>query len=238
MHTASWQEKPPAPWLYPPDLLPRIRFRLDLSSQRLSYQKQPLKSLELLYYDGAVQTEENIVSKRFITAKLTTTDKEYYSPQTDKMEQDNSHNVRKKASPFLSGTQIEKVTTEQGESRLDEDDSFWLNEGSDWRRSEEREDYAQRIHPAAAHYALSIVEHLARQGKKEIMILDIAGGNGDLGERIIKDIQKQFPELRIAYRLLDGNKKDVGTANRRFRIFNPEQVTASAFHRDIVRLSL
>ena len=76
----------------------------------------------------------------------------------------------------------------------------------------------------------SVIEHIFKSGKREVTILDVAGGNGDLSERIIKDTQARFPELAIAYRLVDFSQGDIDLANKRFGTL--KHVTASATHKE------
>ncbi len=168
----------------------------------------------------------------YVTSKLTTDKSSYYTSEADEKQQSIGFRTIELVSPFLSGTQFEKDTTALEGKMLAE--SYWKNKDDDWRFSEDNyKAYYELIHPAIAHYTLSVIKHLALRGKKEVTILDIAGGNGDLAERIIKDIQKDFPELKITYKLVDFSRGDVDLANERFRRLDSEQVKASAIERDM-----
>ncbi len=251
LQTAIRLEQPPNVWQLPPEKFPQIRFVLDLSSLKppLLYQGKPVKSLESMYYNSAIRVEEELYgipmvafkNKQFVISKITTNDdgrdNVHYIQQKYELEQDIGQIVREKVSPFLSGKQIEKDTTDVEESTARQD--FWQEEDNDWRRSKkERKKYSMDIHPMTADYTLSIVADLVEHGKDNITILDAPGGNGDLAERIIKDIQARYqegPKPQITYLLLNGNKKDIGIAEKRFRTLTNESewITVSTFHKDL-----
>ncbi len=225
LRKANLQENIPAAWAQRKDI-PHTRYVLGLSSLRLPYQGQSLKSLEQIKYTRAS-------GDTYITSKFTTMDdRAYYAPET--MYGDVSYRISERVPPFLSGAEYEEDTTATRQALSNRD---WQGEDRDWRFSgENRGKYYNDVHPAIAHYTHSVIEYLARQGKKEVTILDIAGGNGDLGERIIKDTQARFPDLSIKYRLVDYSQEDVNTANERFRTLNAknaDHVTASAICKDM-----
>src|SRR6266852_397001 len=51
-----------------------------------------------------------------------------------------------------------------------------------------------------------------------VTILDIAGGNGDLAERIIKEVAaQQIPGMQLTYVVVDYSDADVALATKRFQ---------------------
>lgn len=151
-----------------------------------------------------------------------------------KIEEDVGFKIMEQVRPFVSGDQFEKDTTAVKKHKLEK--SYWQNKDRDWRLPvDDRTDYYDRIHPAIARYTQSAIEHLVQQGKKEVTILDIAGGNGDLAERVIKNTQARFPDVSIAYRLIDYVQDDVDLANERFNSLRSNNVTALAEQRDMFK---
>jgi hypothetical protein len=173
----------------------------------------------------------------YIASRITTTEgKEYYSPETDQIQQDIGFKTSEQVRSFLSGAQYERDCTAQKKNR--ETDDVWQSQDQSWHLSDDnRRTYYEKVHPAMAHYTQSIIEHLVTKDRntKKITLLDIAGGNGDLGERIIKDTLARFPDLEITYRLVDYSKSDVELANERFNTLMSDspRVTASAMHKDM-----
>jgi hypothetical protein len=192
---------------------------------------------------SSVDSRESSVDSRkdssfpYIASRITTTEgKEYYSPETDQIQQDIGFKTSEQVRSFLSGAQYERDCTAQKKNR--ETDDVWQSQDQSWHLSDDnRRTYYEKVHPAMAHYTQSIIEHLVTKDRntKKITLLDIAGGNGDLGERIIKDTLARFPDLEITYRLVDYSKSDVELANERFNTLmsDSQRVTASAMHKDM-----
>jgi SAM-dependent methyltransferase len=88
---------------------------------------------------------------------------------------------------------------------------------ADWRlgTGENRKTYYSQVHPKISQYVLSLLPALPTP--KDVTILDIAGGNGDLAERIIKEAGAQAaPGTQLTYILVDYSEADVAIAKRRF----------------------
>ncbi len=228
---ANWQEEPPEAWKAALEDFPQTRFVLDLSPFQLSYQEKPLESLEVMQYNSVKGNPP------YTTSKFTTKDKTYYTPVVAEEQQDIGFQTFKQVWPFLSGAEFEKkVTTTEKETKSD---SYWQSQDQNWRLSAKiRKHYYDSIHPAIAHYTMSAIEHLEKSRKTKVTILDIAGGNGDLGERIIKDARARFPKLEITYKLVEKGLEDVRTANERFRALNSEseygpRITATATQKNM-----
>lgn len=95
-------------------------------------------------------------------------------------------------------------------------DAHWQDKVADWRlgTGENRKTYYSQVHPKIAQYVLSLVP--VTPTPDNITILDIAGGNGDLAERIIKELAvAKFPGT-VLYILVDYSDADVALAKRRF----------------------
>jgi len=223
LSTITWEENLPEGWdasfKGSPDTQ-STQFLLDFSSLSLSYQEKPLVSLEV--------TSSFREDTPYIAARLTTERKTYYVLDTGNVQKKRIFDAIDQVRPFLSGDQLEKVITEQRRDAKPE--SFW----QEWHLVDtNRENYYKLIHPAVADYTQSVIEHLVSEGKQEVMILDIAGGNGDLAELIIKDTQERFPKLGVTYYMIDGNKEDTGMADERFHALRSEHVQAFALWRDM-----
>ncbi len=205
--------------------LPHSRTFLKLSSLQLSYAGKSLQSMERILYTEA--------EKNLSATKITTTDNTHYFQIDAHPFLDPMAKVIRQVQPFLSGTQFEEDNTAMKPDK--KPDSQWQSKDLDWHLlHNNRASYHNVIHPAIARYTQSVIEHLVQQGKKEVTILDIAGGSGDLGERIIKDTREQFPELSIKYRLVDYSQDDVDMANERFSTLRSDHITASATCRDML----
>src|SRR5947207_13439522 len=92
------------------------------------------------------------------------------------------------------------------EKYMEANGAFWQGVDSNWRNyNKARMLYSTKLHLAASYFIQSaiddIVQHadITQQEKGEftLTIADIAGGNGDLAERIIKGTQARHPKLRI-----------------------------------------
>lgn len=97
-------------------------------------------------------------------------------------------------------------------------DAHWQDKIADWRLGTggNRKIYYSEVHPKIAQYMLSILPFTPTPD--QVTVLDIAGGNGDLGERIISELASQlFIEMRLNYILVDYSKADVAIATRRFK---------------------
>jgi hypothetical protein len=95
-------------------------------------------------------------------------------------------------------------------------DAHWQDKTAEWRLTTggNRATYYGEVHPKIAQYVLGVTPLLPDPAN--ITILDIAGGNGDLGERIIKELSRQFPKTRLNYLVVDYSQADVDVAKDRF----------------------
>lgn len=96
-------------------------------------------------------------------------------------------------------------------------DAHWQDKVADWRlgTGENRKTYYSQVHPKIAQYVLSLLP--VTPTPENVTILDIAGGNGDLAERIIKEVAVQTgPGIQLTYILVDYSEADVALAKRRF----------------------
>lgn len=109
-------------------------------------------------------------------------------------------------------------------------DAHWQDKVVDWRLGTggNRKIYYGEIHPKITQYVLSILPFTPTPGR--VTILDIAGGNGDLAERIIRELAAQlFAEVRLTYILVDYSGADVAIAANRFQRFQDMKLP-SDFH--------
>jgi hypothetical protein len=94
-------------------------------------------------------------------------------------------------------------------------DAHWQAKETDWRLGTggNRRKYYGEVHPKICQYAVDLLS-----SEDSLTILDVAGGNGDLAERLIRELTAahMFGELKINYFLLDYSDTDVEVANRRF----------------------
>jgi hypothetical protein len=115
----------------------------------------------------------------------------------------------------LDGNKCEYDTAKMATSLAG--DAHWQDKDADWRlgTGENRKTYYSQVHPKIAQYVLSLLP--GTPTPDSVTILDIAGGNGDLAERIIKEMAAQKgPRKRLTYILVDFSKADVALAKRRF----------------------
>ncbi|MEU4448117.1 class I SAM-dependent methyltransferase [Actinosynnema sp. NPDC050801] len=95
-------------------------------------------------------------------------------------------------------------------------DAHWQGKAADWRidKGGNRRTYYAEVHPKIAQYLLSVVP----PERDAITVLDIAGGNGDLAERIIRELGEARPQgdLRVRYVVVDYSEDDIVVAKERF----------------------
>lgn len=95
-------------------------------------------------------------------------------------------------------------------------DAHWQGKAADWRidKGGNRRTYYAEVHPKIAQYLLGLVP----PDRAAITVLDIAGGNGDLAERIIGELGRARPQgdLRVRYVVVDYCADDIAVAKERF----------------------
>ncbi|MFJ5985460.1 class I SAM-dependent methyltransferase [Lentzea sp. NPDC092896] len=116
-------------------------------------------------------------------------------------------------------------------------DAHWQDKAADWRLGlgGNRMTYYTEVHPKITQYLCSVVPFTSTP--KKITVLDIAGGNGDLAERVIKELAAMFPAMSLNYVLVDYSPTDIKVATRRFgQLSVPPtfNLTAKALLRDML----
>lgn len=252
MHKEYWPEGSSDIWQIDPEELPQIRTKLDLSSLQLAHQGHAVQSLEVLKYMGSTGEDhpssptgegvhyKNSEEKWHITSKLTTSGGDYFTPITEIQHdesQDAGEHAQHLVEPFLSGREQDTVNTvlRQGDILPE---NYWRNENANWRLiAGQRQKYHESLHPAIDQYAQGEIADQRERGAERTVILDVAGGNGDLAERIIKNAHKNFPEHPIDYILIDGSNPDITLANERFGTLvsslGAQHITARAIEVDL-----
>ncbi len=136
----------------------------------------------------------------------------------------------------IDGDKCEYDTANMGTSLAG--DAHWQDKAADWRlgTGENRKTYYSQVHPKIAQYVLSLLP--VTPTPDNVTILDIAGDNGDLAERIIKEMAAaEFPGVLI-YILVDYSEVDVAVAKRRFenmRLPSEFKVKTFALTRDMLK---
>jgi hypothetical protein len=251
MQDGDWRENFPDIWEKKPEEAPQIRTMYNLSLLQLTHQGYAVQSLEILQYveKGSEENNEPIMregiqhqgsrKKWYITSKLTTAGGDYYTPITERRPglQDAGEQVFHLLESFLTGMEQDGLNTILREDDILAED-YWYNEDVNWRFiGKQYRRYFETLHPAIDQYTQHEIEDQIEQGAKRTIILDVAGGNGDLAERIIKHTHRYFPEHPIDYILIDLSEPDIRLANERFRaliaLLGVEHITARAIQVDM-----
>ncbi|MEU4765334.1 class I SAM-dependent methyltransferase [Actinosynnema sp. NPDC023794] len=115
---------------------------------------------------------------------------------------------------LYAGDQVEYDTSHMAPTLAG--DAHWQGKAADWRidKGGNRRTYYAEVHPKIAQYLLSLVP----ADRDAITVLDIAGGNGDLAERIIRELGWARPggDLRVRYVVVDYSEDDIAVAEERF----------------------
>lgn len=117
-------------------------------------------------------------------------------------------------------------------------DAHWQDKVADWRLGTggNRENYYGQVHPKITQYLLSLLPFAPTPD--HVTVLDIAGGNGDLAERIIQELAAApFHDVKLTYILVDYSKADVDIATKRFQAMklpSTFRVRTTALHRDML----
>lgn len=222
LEVATWQNITDAEWLSLCGPSYRV-LRVQLADQDLGLERKAVMEAEALL-------DPNFIQKTTVHGRVILGDGSSRLQKTGNFIQ-----LVVSLSYAIDGDKCEYDTANMATSLAG--DAHWQDKAADWRlgAGENRKTYYSLVHPKIAQYVLSLLS--ATPTPDNVTILDIAGGNGDLAERIIKELAvAEFPGV-LTYVLVDYSDADVTVAKRRFanmRLPSDFKVKTVALTRDML----